>query len=327
MKKLNNYWAMVAILALVFTSCSKDQNELSEDSEKATLSFGTLLNDMVANRSALKQSVSDIPGCSDAAPAYVEIVLSGTSSVGSMEDPVIVEVNPNPGDFDNDGVDEYFTMESGDLELEPGNYSLDYFAVYDSSNNPIWIAPGEGTLSQFVDNPLPLDISLGAGVKKYVDVEVLCYDERLVNEYGYLFFDIETTETISLCVFGNFCDDNGRHSPAHFRVEVWTYSGNSNNPHGVPLFDSEEPYINTVGYNNDGDAYADPICVILPNGSGDDVYYGEVYLLDWGNPDDEGQLVVSGTFTDDQVLESYNGAANEYYHFRVDCEMGDTAPW
>src|SRR5690606_26202506 len=113
----------------------------------------------VSSKSAVKQQL-DIPECSDDAPAFVAVVLSGTADIGTEEDPLIVSVNPTPGNYDDDDELEYFTNESSDLELTPGEYTLEYFAVYnghpDEGGTVIWVAPRTGgEPADFVDNPLP----------------------------------------------------------------------------------------------------------------------------------------------------------------------------
>ena len=274
MKTLKLSLALIVTCSLLLTSCSKDDPQ-APSSETASLSFATLLNDLVSNKAALKQALEDAPACSDAAPAFVEIVLTGPENVGSMADPLVVSVNPNPGNYDGDPEAEYFTGESSDLELQPGNYVLEFFAVWngdpsDPASDIIWIAPHDGgSLAAFVDDPLPLSFNLGAGVKKYVDVDVLCFDDRIVNEYGYLFFDIEDTRAIEFCVFGNFCPPSGRHYPAAYTFEVWTSQGGE-------LLDSGTA---TVALDENGDYAASPVCVMLPDTDGLDEYYGEITLL------------------------------------------------
>ena len=327
MKRIKLYLGIVSILALLFTSCSKDEQSglVANDSQKATLSFATILNDMMNKRATSKQSVEDLPMCSDADPAYVEVILSqnGTQVVGTTANPVKVNVNPTPADYDNDGVDEYFTDESSSLELAPGTYTLDYFKVYDANDNIIWIAPrtGDGTFASYVDNPLPFDINLGAGVKKYVDVDVLCYDHRMVNLYGYLFFDIEETQVINFCIFGNYCDVNGRHFPAHFSVSVWKYA---NGATGDPLVTDLE---NTVAMDANGDYAGSTVCVDLPDGDGTDQYYFEITLLNsdaYGTVDNS--VIRSGVITDQQVRDLFTSDTNtNYYHFREgNCNLADS---
>ncbi len=326
MKK--TYWLAVVLgLMLMVTSCSKDDAAAIDENagETATLSFGTVLNDLISSKAALKQELS-LPECSDDAPATVEVVLSmgGTNVVGDIGSPVSIPINPTPYDYDSDGEDEYFTDESSDLELEPGDYVLEYFQVLDGDGDVLWAAPIDtgvpGDFSGLVDFPLPMDISLGAGVKKYVPVEVVCYDDRFVNEYGYLFFDLENSEAIEFCLFGNVCDENGRHAPANFRFDVWMYSGDPANPWGTALFDANDPYVNTVGVNDDGDAYADPLCLFLPDTDGEDIYYGELYLIENGTS----TLIREGQFTDEDVSTLFDGEENvDYYHFREGCGQSD----
>ncbi len=329
MRKLNFLSAVVICMMLLFTSCTKDDPSVIDEeiSKTATLSFGTVLNDLISSKAALKQELS-LPECSDDAPATVEVILSmgGTNVVGDIGSPVSIPINPTPYDYDSDGEDEYFTDESSDLELEPGDYVLEYFQVLDGDGDVLWAAPIDtgvpGDYSGLVDFPLPMDISLGAGVKKYVPVQVVCYDDRFVNEYGYLFFDIENSEAIEFCLFGNVCDENGRHAPANFRFDVWMYSGDPANPWGTALFDANDPYVNTVGVNDDGDAYADPLCLFLPDTDGEDIYYGELYLIENGTS----TLIREGQFTDADVTGLFDGEENtDYYHFREGCG-GDDFP-
>ncbi len=322
MKHFRNYFMMIAVVGLLFTSCSKDEDSNPVDQEKATLSFGAVLNDLVSNKAALKQQM-DIPTCSDDAPAYVDVVLTGTSNVGSMGDPLRVSVNPNPADYDDDGVAEYFTDEHADLELDPGTYNLEWFVVRNADLDVIWVAPvSGGTMANFVDTALPVSFNLGAGVKKYVDVEVLCYDQRDVNEYGYLFFDMETNEAFTYCVFANYCDENGRHFPAALSVNVWI----GDDATGTLLHSG---LVNETGFNGDGDAYATPLCFALPDlaqyADDEDYIYYEVTLMDWeGAYGDVEQMVITGNLSRNDIEANFDGPNNvDYEHLRFNC---DTIP-
>lgn len=324
MRKIKGYMAFLVVFALLLTSCSKDDGAVGGEGDLATLSFTTVLNDLVANKASVKQQL-DIPACSDDAPAYVAVVLTGEANIGSVEDPVIVKVNPVPDNFDDDPEKEYFTEESSELELVPGEYTLEYFAVYngdpsEDGTEVIWVAPREdGNLASFVDTPLPLTFDIGPGAKKYVDVEVLCFDDRMVNEYGYLFFDLETTRAIEFCVFGNYCDDNGRHFPAAFSVSVWEYSD------GTRGDIIHENVSNTVTQNGDGDFSADTVCLALPDTAGVDQYWVEISLRDSGQYDADNGVIRSGVLTDAEVRALFDGDDNvDYYHFREgNCDSQD----
>lgn len=325
MKNLKRLMGVVTIFAMLFTSCSKeDESPNGLEDQKATLSFATILNDMMSNKASAKQMVGEIPACSDDSPAFVEVVLSqdGTQVVGTTDAPLRVNVNPTPGDYDEDGVAEYFTEESASLELEAGNYTLEYFVVLNAAEEVIWVAPALGAdLAGFVTNTLPLNINLGTGVKKYVDVEVLCFDDRLVNAYGYLFFDIEQREAFEYCFFANYCDPNGRHYPGRISVDVWVVDEDGDRDYIY------EDVINDAGYHGD-DIYAEPVCLVLPNLSeyadAEEYIFYEVTLISW--PRAYGTVgrnfhVESGALSRNEVLANYSGDDRvEYDHIRFGCD-------
>lgn len=311
MKRISYYLCYVAVLAMVFTSCSKEEDNLvSNDTDKATLSFGAILNDLAKSNN--KQSTTDdLPECTDGATAaYVEIALyeGATAVVGTTEDPFRVDLVNG----------QVFTEEVPELELEPGTYSLEHFMVYDSAGNLLWVAPRGGVLAEFIENPLPLSIELGAGVKKYVDVSVLCYDDRDVVEYGYLFFDIDTNKAIEFCVFGNYCPPSGRHYPAEYSVSVWS----GTNASGTALYTNVS---NTTGYYDNGDFYADPLCFALPDTEGLDEYYFEITLRSSEEYGDVTERVIRrGVINDNIVRNFFDGEDNlDYYHFREGEGCGD----
>jgi hypothetical protein len=244
----------------------------------------------------------------------VEIVLSmgGNDVVGSEGNPY--RVNLVAG--------EIFTVEDEALELEPGDYSLDHFSVHNSDGDLIWISPRSGSpLASFVDNALPIAIDLRAGVKKYVDVPVLCFDDRDVNEYGYLFFELDTNIALTYCFFANYCDDEGRHYPARYSVSIWSGTSSA----GVALY---EGVINETGVHDNGDSFATPLCFALPDNDDmdEDYLYYEVTLLDWDENDggygDIDPVMISGTLSKADIVANFNGDDVEYNHLRF-CGDGD----
>lgn len=315
MKNFKSSLSIMAIVALLFTSCSKENEPgAALDGEKATLSFGALLNDLVTNRAASKQSIGDLPECTDDAAAYVEIALSldGTSVVGTTANPFRIDLVAG----------QIFTEEVPELELTPDTYTLEYFTVHNAQGEVIWIAPRSGSaLGEYVDVALPLNIDLRAGVKKYVDVEVLCFDNRDVNQYGYLFFNIDTNEAIEFCLFGNYCPPagDGRHYPAEYTVSVWYGTDAS----GMPLYTNVP---NTTGTYDNGDFYAEPLCFALPDTDGADNYYFEITLKSSDEYGAVNETVIRrGTITDDIVRGFFDGDDNlDYYHFREGC--GEDSP-
>lgn len=293
---------------MIFTSCSKEE-ATPTGSETATLSFGAIVQDLMNERAGLKQAITDIPACTNDTPAYVRVVLTqgGTEVVGTAQNPY--RVNLVSGQL--------FTQDDPELELVPGNYSLDHFTVYNAAGEIIWVAPRAGSdLAGFVSTTLPLSIDLRAGVKKYVDVPVLCFDDRDVNEYGYLFFELQPTQAIEFCFFANYCPENGRHHTANYSVDIWL----GTNASGTVLYSDLTP---VTGINDLGEFYAEPLCVALPtNEDADEEYiYYEMTLLDWeGNYGDVAQRVVSGTLSRNDIEANFRpGQRIEYEHVKFNC--------
>lgn len=323
MKKINFCVVFALLGAFLFSSCSKEEQEKSIEpvSQVSSISFATNLNNMDSRQALI---------CADAVPAFVEIILSkdGVVIVGTENDPVRINLNPNPTDTNNDGIMDYFTEESALLELEPGTYTLEYFTVLDAEENVIWIAPMEmeniDGMYTHVPVALPMDIELGAGVKKYVKIDVLCFDDRIVNQYGYLFFELNEVQAIEFCIFGNYCYEDGRHAEfVAFTVDVWKYSGDPSSPAGEVLYSDLENEIIVTDYEDYAETAATPLCVALPDLSGLDQYYFEITML---NHEPANSIIRSGVITDADVRALFDGESNvEYYHFREgNCNLEDS---
>lgn len=309
MKKLNVYLTGLMLLAIFFTSCSEEEQISDKQEDKATLSFRVLVQDL-ATKSMNKQSFEDLPTCSDDDPAFVEIILAqgDTKLVGSEGSPFRIDLVAG----------ELFTQEVPELELAPDAYTLEYFSVHNAAGDVIWLAPRAGSpLAQFVDDVLPYDFNLGAGVKKYLEVSVLCFDDRDVNQYGYTFFDLNMTKTFEYCFFANYCDENGRHYPASFVVDV--------NIDGEPVVVGAT---NETGINEFGDPYANPLCLHLPDlpeYDDDNAYlHFTVTLLDWEGLYDAPEMQFSGSLSRADVMQNFEGDDHvNYRHIRFGCDNGE----
>ena len=324
MKIFKNYFMGVAIVAMLFASCSKDENagEPKVGDEMATISLGAVLNDFIRNQDVSKQS---IPECSDDAPMYARVVL--THELG--EEDVVVPIN-----FDGTT---YFTDYDEDLAIPiPGGetttaVSLTDFWIYAEEPGegimPIWMAPKEGSdYENFVNDALPLNFDLRAGSKKYVDVEVLCFDDREVNLYGYQFFDLVPVPLIKFCLFGNFCpSEDGRHYVAGYTVNVWVGS----EAVGDPIYTES----NTVEEDETtGDYYSDPLCFWLPDTAETDTYYFEISLNDTDeySSEDAGEVILAGPITDEEIRMFYSEEDDtkmDYYHFNYGCGNDNPPPF
>ncbi|MFD1096377.1 hypothetical protein [Salegentibacter chungangensis] len=319
MKKLKKSLSALVIATMLFTSCSKDETSIAEEpvsDQVAVLTLGPVLND-VLNRNALRQQ--SVPDCSEAAPAHAQI----SFVYGDSNTPVDIVVDILS---DENGL---FTAYDEALEIPVASgettvsVSLTDFVVWDDDNgspgNVIWVAPKEGSeYAQFVDEPLDKTWELRAGTKTYTDVEVICFDNRDANLYGYQFFTITPVPLIEFCMFGNYCPPSGRHYPASYSVSVWEYADGEV---GDQIY---EDLVSELQMEN-GEYYADPLCFALPDREGQDEYYVEIFLLDAeGQYDGPDRVILSGVITDDEIKTFYNGDNLDYYHFQFGC--GDDGP-
>lgn len=320
MKLFKNYMSALVVFALLLTSCSKEESSALDDADAnfVELTFGATLNDL-ANRAANKSQHFDvIPTCATTAPDYAVI----SFSYGGDNYEVTVDVLR-----DSNG---YFTDYSELLKIPvPANGSttvtLTGFIVYDSSHTRIWAAPVGSGFANYVDEVLPRSFNVAAGTKPYIDVEVLCFDRRLANEYGYVFFDIIPETIYPLCTFINYCNEAGRHWVANYSVDL--YFGT--NAEGIQLYDNnDEDAQVAVGMRN-GQYYADPLCLVVPgppaNLANDQPYlYMVIYPNDWnGNYGDidNTPVPVQLSWNDVNALLNSDGTTNEYLHLFIgECE-------
>lgn len=314
MKNSNLKRLCFMLTALLCLSCSREENSAIQTGEKVQLNFNTVILDLGNRSSGMKQSISDIPDCSDDTPFFVEIILmqGNDEMLGDPSAPFRVDLANG----------QMFTKNVPELQLPPGTYGLDHFAVYNEAGTLLWLAPKTGgDMAAYSDDPLPMNIELMAGTKPYMDVPVMCYDNRDVNEYGYLFFELDTIPLFPYCFFANYCDDNGRHYPARFSVEISI---------GENILYSEE--INHTGVNGSGENYADPLCLVLPDLEiyDDDEEYIDytLKLLDWeGVYSAEEEIEISGSLSREDIEDQFEGEENvEYEHIFFNCEEGTSEP-
>ncbi|OEY73990.1 hypothetical protein [Salegentibacter salarius] len=246
----------LAIIFFFFTSCTQDEPVGKEEfgDNLAVIEIGPILNDLL-NR----QMEGDIPACSDEVPTFAQIML--THELGSV-DVVVPILADDSGLFTDYDEELAIPVPDGETTTE---VSLTDFMVYAEEPGaevmPIWVAPKEGSdYENFVNDPLPIVFDLRAGSKKYVPVEVLCFDDRDVNLYGYQFFDLIPKELYEFCVFVNYCTDNGRHYTGNYNLSIDYLMGDE----VTNLYDGESPLTGNTEEDDSGDWYADPLCLAIP---------------------------------------------------------------
>ncbi|WP_345011170.1 hypothetical protein [Christiangramia aestuarii] len=324
--------AAFAVCSLLLTSCSKD--EVSPDDaisdNIASLTLGPVLQGANVNR---QQQITPegTPACAlDVIPAYAELrLIYGTNNIEVI---TTVEIG-----VDSNG--DLFTKYSEDLEIPiPSgqtsvSVTLTDFVVYDENDVVIWVAPKEGsTYAQFVTDPLSNNWSLRAGSKNYEEVEVICFDDREVNLYGYQFFDIIPVPLYEFCIFANYCDDDGRHYTADYDFNIYFYDGNREDGKGELIYEEDSPLGPITGDDN-GTYWAEPLCIAVP-GPGDlasDVPYlvFEATVIDWPNYYTvDGNVETTTQMLTWEVIESLldrdgDDETTNYWHIFFNCDEED----
>ena len=321
MKNFKLSLAYLAVFAMIFTSCSKEENAQDTDENSVVLTFGAVLNDL-ANRASKQSQFDLIPTCSDAAPDRAVI---GLTVDGDEWEDVDVDIL-----MDSNG---YFTAYTEDLKIHvPSAAGVDIvvtsFMVYDAGNNLIWVAPTGGGFAGYVDNPLPLEFNLQRGTKPYIDIEVLCFDRRTVNEYGYPFFDLVPTVVYPLCFFANYCPTpDGRHYVGNYSLDLWYDDGDTR----IQIYNDEMPSVGMAG----SEYQARPVCLVVPGapegfGPNDDYLFYVITPLDWpgnyGDINNAPMAEVGLSWNDVNALLNADGETSEYLHVFIGCEEGNGGP-
>ncbi len=310
MKNFQSGLMCVFISALFFSACSKDENDPpapNETQELIDLSLNINILGLESNTDS-RQQENELPDCIEASPYYIEIVMKqgDRDVVGTADIPFRLDLAPG----------EMFTKYIPEMAMPPGLYFLDHCAVYDAAGTLLCLAPkSDSPMGAMSDAPMPMSINLRAGSKPFPDVPVFCVDNREVNEFGYVFFDIEPTIVRNFCFFANYCDENGRHFPARYSVDI-SIDGNV-------IYSAVES--NNGEYDTDK-YFADPVCVDLPDLSeydDDEEYIDYTFtLLPWeGVYDLDEEMVITGSLSREEIEEHFDGEENiEYEHIFFNCD-------
>lgn len=309
MKTFHSSLWFVLISLFLLSACSKDPETISPKDSEELVNLSLNLNILGLEKMALtKQEAPDFPKCSLDSPFYIEIILSQGDNdlVGDPTEPFRIDLVS----------DQLFTKDVPEMRLPPGLYYLNYCAVYSEAGNLLCMAPtSDSPMAVFSEAPMPMSINLAAGSKPFPDIPVVCYDDRDVNQFGYVLFDVQPVILRQFCFFANYCRDSGRHYPAKYSVDITM---------GDEILFSEE--INTTGKDDNGQYYADPICFTLPEITAynlDEEYidytlkllvWDEVYSLDQ-------EFEINGSLSRADIIANLNGEDQvEYEHFFFNCD-------
>lgn len=330
MKKSNILFTIFLTITLSFSSCSKEDSSLPVREEMAYLSFHMFLNDLEQGQQN-RQVNYDIPMCTQGIPAFLDIILTNADlpMADPAASPMRLSLNSIAPTIFQDGVSGYLTGESASIQLVPGTYTLEYCTVLDANGNVLWIAPindnEPGGFDDMVEHSLPMQITLNPGVYKAQDVDVICFDDRIINQYGYLFYELQGVQVIEFCIFGNYCDETGRHAEfINYAVNVWKFSGDAWAPKGELLHEDLENEVVVTDYENEDQSEVNsyPLCLTLPDGPGLDEYYIEITRTYSGSDDG---IIRSGLISDEDVRNLFReNETMDYYHFREgNCYLED----
>jgi len=353
MRHVKLIFTYVASAALMFTSCSKDENGSGDSpetpAELTSLNFNVQLEDFETTRSQESKAHilgdGEVPSCNndDTVPVFIRAVIlkpgGGTVDDGDVDNAEAVDIGIIPvddNDSDGDGMNNWLTFEESFLELPAGQYTLEYFDVRNADGDILYIAPtdedtyGPANFENFVESPLPHTIDLITGTKHYDEVEVLCYDEVFADSYGYLFFDFEMLPLQYICFFGNECNDAGRHFPSNFRIKVWEYP--ATDEIGDIDFDDDDALVNATNtVLRDGSGIvtqADALCIPLPDRPNvEETFYAELYTID---DDNNETLIRRGDFSQSEIEsliaegdDTGVAGTQKYWHFREGAFCGE----
>ncbi|MGA8852826.1 MAG: hypothetical protein WB492_01480 [Christiangramia sp.] len=329
MKTIKFYWAIIAVFALLFTSCSKDEGvDNSIPDNVANLSLGPILQSMQSDLNRQQEQMT--PECSNEAPAFAQIRLVYGDDDTEVTT-IVAILSDDQGLFTEYSEDLEIPIPSGETSV---SVTLTDFVVWtDDGGAPgtvIWVAPKMGSdFDLFVDNPLDYQFDLRAGSKTYINVDVICFDDREVNLYGYQFFDITPVPIYEFCIFANYCNDEGRHYTADYTFDLYKYSDGQM---GDPIYEGLTP---NKGMMEDGTHWADPLCMAIPGpGEGvasDEPYlYFEATLSNWApyyTAEEDDEAVISGTLSWDTVNMLLNMDGDDettnYWHIFFNCDQED----
>lgn len=305
----------------------------NEDSY-AILTFNSLLNDL-SERAMQKGHFDQIPECIQGTPDNVDITFSVD---GGASKTINVGVLGEPGNYFTDYHEDLKILipNDGNEETDDSvNITLEGFVVYTESGEKLWLAPvrTNSDIDQFegyVSRSLPFTETVYRGTKPYFNVEVLCFDKRIANEYGYVFFDIVPKTIYPLCLFANYCNEDGKHWVADYAIDL--YYGPSIS--GIQLYSNTQDVAMASTSVVEGEFQADPLCLVVPGPPAnmteamfDDPYLTlVVYPMDWiadgsyGNIDNSG-VEIQLSWNEVNGLLNADGTTNEYLHLLLgECE-------
>lgn len=159
-------------LALCFTSCKKENNQLSES--EGSIQLGISLS----QQSTLKSLNAG------ESPAAIMISIADASGKAIIESKKVTLIHMNGSYL------------SEPLSLTTGNYSITKFVVLNSFDSPIYATPLKGSkLAYLVNTPLPLAFSISKDIVTKINPEVISSKIATFEDFGYDSFSFDVVPT------------------------------------------------------------------------------------------------------------------------------------
>ena len=242
----------LAVFAILFTGCKKDETSAPQQDVVFTA---------LQVEPSLEKSTALDWLCTDVEPTFAQIKING--------------VYYYPAVFTLDG-----KMYTQSIKLPDGKYDVQEFILYKDLDGVEGITTGDiitsGTptkgypFAEFVATPLVFSFTVSSFEKTQVEIEVLCYQPHLYDEFGFNWMGITEKVVRNQCFFGDICfksyaDYANSHyalqpgglkidMPAIFRIDVYR----NGTPMPAPYFS----FTNDVAPNY---GVGSPVCVSYPD--------------------------------------------------------------
>ncbi|MCB2208394.1 MAG: lamin tail domain-containing protein [Bacteroidetes bacterium] len=317
---------LLTVAAIVLAGCKKNE---APQADQATGEVQFSIHNIMDEGSRVE--IPGIPDCDlQATPLYA--IVGITSDVAGTLPITGSPFTMNINEFDSD-------LMTDVLKLVPGTYYVTQFDVYgadgddtDTDDDLIWAAPTATSFyNSFMNIKLNLEFTVVAYQKSGYEVEVLCYEETVADQFGFTWFDIDKVVLRDICLFGDICanlfpgvttwNDNGYSfaydMPAQFQVEL--YRDGATTPLSV--------YQN---YDDALDTYTDdtPLCIQYPDALEIPDEAFELVLKVW-QPDGDGVFELYKWYTFewmDDATDLFDGDDNVIDFYVGDCFNDATPP-
>lgn len=232
------------------------------------------------------------------------------------------------------------------IKLAPGKYNITKFLLLDAGGDIIMATPmAESIYAVYVENPLAFEIEVEPFRKAEIEIDVLCFEKAVYENFGFFWFYITEIVIREFCFFGDICATGEPFLPSDFEGSLYEEIGLLlmdmkaifkieafvNYPGLVePLELPYSPFYNTIVIEEDDPVeFIAPLCVQYPdrirvNG---EVFTFKLYILiPDGNGGFEYQYFHTFEATDHGPLSTSPGTNGVVEFVLGECWSEETPP-